>query len=124
MFSIRHPEEPRLGSEGPETAARTFADGLRQFEVALAARMRNGGKSDRNRGQTRVIRAVVRVSGRVFHRLLDFSSCSHGLLPHLPLSTTITHILAVSRLLSRRNLKARTARVHHPAKVPVLAVYQ
>ena len=45
-------------------------------------------------------------------------------LPFVPLSATLYHILAVSLLLSRRNLKVRHSRVASPGKARGLVVNQ
>src|ERR1700676_2700076 len=63
-----------------------------------------GGQNGAKVVQTRAIRAVYRAYGSVFHRLLVFSSSFPRPLLSLPLRTTLYHILALSRLLSSRNL--------------------
>src|SRR3954464_12960700 len=81
-----------------------------------------GGKSGAIHGQSRAIRAVCRAAGSDFHRLLDFSSSIPRPLPLVPLSTTLYHILAVSRLLSSRNLQVNDPLVHSFWKAPSLVV--
>jgi len=64
-----------------------------------------GGKSGAKVGQSRVVRAVCRAFGSVIHRLLVFSSSFPQVVSSWPLCTTLYHILALSRLLSSRNLR-------------------
>ena len=119
-----HPEEPAFGSEGSGRAARTYARCLREREIARTARIREGGKNGAKLGHCRAIRAVCRVAGSDFHRLLDFSSWLPQALTMPPLSTTLYHILPVSLLLSSRNLKVAVPLLHVLGKLQRLVVYQ
>src|ERR1035438_405010 len=83
-----------------------------------------GGQKGAKFGQSRAIRAVYRAFGSDFHRLLVFSSkLPRPLLP-LPLRTTLYHILAVSRLLSRTNLMVDIPLLPRLGKVRRLVVNQ
>src|ERR1700757_1997030 len=84
----------------------------------------HGGKSGAKFDQTWAIRAVCRAAGSDFHRLLDFSSYFPRTRLLSPLSTTLYHILAVSRLLSRRNLRVRYPLVRRFGKARSLVVYR
>ena len=81
-----------------------------------------GGQSRAKFVQSLAIRAVYRTFGSVFHRLLVFSSCFPRSLLSLPLRTTFYHILAVSRLLSSRNLMVPDPLGHQFGKVRILVV--
>src|SRR5258708_4125047 len=81
-----------------------------------------GGKSSAKQGQSRAIRAVSRAFGSVSHRLLVFSSSVPRPLLCSPLCTTFYHILAVSRLLSRRNFKVGFPLLDPIQKIPALVV--
>src|SRR5579872_4499289 len=82
----------------------------------------HGGKSNAKCGQPWVIRAVDRAFGSVSHRLLEFSSCFPRTPPPPPQSTTFSHILAVSRLLSSRNFEVRPSLGHRLEKLRRLVV--
>ena len=83
-----------------------------------------GGQKGAKFGQGRAIRAVYRAFGSDFHRLLVFSSKLPPTPPHLPLRTTLYHILAVSRLLSRTNLRVDIPLLPRWGKVRRLVVNQ
>src|SRR5579871_5464072 len=83
-----------------------------------------GGQNCTNSGQSRAIRAVFAAFGSVSHRLLVFSSWHPRTRLLLPLGSTFSHILAVSRLLSSRNLKVFTPLVQSPGKTRTLVVNQ
>src|SRR5580704_6102085 len=83
-----------------------------------------GGQKGAKFGQSRAIRAVYRAFGSDFHRLLVFSSKFPRPLLSLPLRTTLYHILAVSRLLSRTNLMVDIPLLPRLGKVRRLVVNQ
>src|ERR1700691_4712870 len=129
MFLVCHPEDAAFASEGSGRAARAFAHSLRKCEIARSARIlkchcdcNEGGKSSTKYGQTRVVRAVCRAFGSVFHRLLFISFPFPRPQLSWPLCTTSYHILPVSRLLSSANLKVRYPLGERFGKVRVLVV--
>src|ERR1700704_3595630 len=85
-------------------------------------RCHKGGQKGAKFTQSRAIRAVCRAFGSVSHRLLVFSSGFPLPLLALPLRTTLYHILAVSRLLSSRNLMVVDPLGHRFGKVRRLVV--
>src|SRR5579864_9155025 len=76
-----------------------------------------GGKSGAQVVQTRSFRAVYPALGSVSHRLLVSAPKLPIPLPICPLSTTFTHILSLSRLLSSINFEVADPLRHRPMKL-------
>src|SRR6266446_7206893 len=115
MVFICHPEATCLSSPKDPGASRESYAVFAGEQVARLARLarflksycdsNEGGKNGTKFGLFRSVGAVFRVSGSDFHRRLVFSSTCPRPKLLLPLCTTFDHILALSSLLSSRNLK-------------------
>jgi len=125
MFSFCHPEATCCSSPkdlgAPRKSTALFAV---ERMARLAHILIEGGQKRAKFGQSRAIRAVYRAFGSDFHRLLVFSSNFPLPLSALPLRTTLYHILAVSRLLSRTNLMVDIPLSQRLRKVRRLVVNQ
>src|SRR3982074_1777809 len=114
MVFICHPEATCLSSPKDLGASRESHAVFAGEQVAPLTHIikshydsYKGGKNGTKFGLFRFVGAVFRVSGSDFHRRLVFSSTYPRPRLLLPLCTTFDHILDLSSLLSRRNLKVR-----------------